>query len=293
MTSTILIGLMILLYTLQSLLCKKYSDHYPGMEDDASPVFSIVSGIVVFVVSLIMIQFRFEASFLTVLLSVANAAVLLGYNVSLIKAAQTGAYSILMVFSIAGGIIIPSGVAALAFQDKVSLWKMMGIALVLVAVYMVSRKKGESVKHGKAFFPMCLLLGFCNGAYGALLDVQQRLTGSEEREEMVALTYALVAILGFMMLLLRQKGHIKTSFLQNKKSFFYLMICSIVVALAIHSMVYIIPLVNITVLYTMDNAGVFLLSVLSSCLFFKEKLSVLNSFGCGLMCAALVIVAMF
>lgn len=75
---------------------------------------------------------------------------------------------------------------------------------------------------------------------------------------------------------------------QSKKSFIYLLSCSVIIALAINLMVYILPLLNITVLYTFNNAGVLLLSVLFSCIFFKEKLSVLNWIGCTAMCLALI-----
>lgn len=51
MRTVFLVGAMILLYTLQSLLCKKYAEHYPGREDMASPVFTLCSGAVVVPVS--------------------------------------------------------------------------------------------------------------------------------------------------------------------------------------------------------------------------------------------------
>ena len=46
-----LMGVMILMYTLQSLLTRKYSDHYPGRPEMASPVFTVVSGLAVAVVT--------------------------------------------------------------------------------------------------------------------------------------------------------------------------------------------------------------------------------------------------
>ncbi|MBQ9802617.1 MAG: hypothetical protein IJW51_06060 [Clostridia bacterium] len=292
MRNVLLIGAMILLYTLQSLLCKKYSDHYPVDPNMASPVFTLVSGAVVVAVSFAVAGFSFVAAPVTLLLAVCNAAVLVGYNTCIIKASQTGAYSVLMVFSIAGGIFIPVISGVIFFEDRLSPFKLAALALILLAVYMVSHRKGEALATDKLFLPACALLGICNGTYGALLDAQQRLTGSGEKEEMVAVTYGLAIVISFAFLLIRQRRSAVAALRQTRRSAFYLLTCSVVVALAINLMVYIIPLVDLAVLYTFDNAGTFLFSVLASCVFFREKLSRLNAAGCVLMCGALVAVSL-
>ena len=290
MKNFLLIGLVILLYTLQSLLCKKYSDHYPGKAETASPVFTVISGLIVFLISVGMTGFSFRASALTVALGILNALALFGYNAFLIRASQTGSYSILMVFSIAGAILIPSTVALIGFGDPISVGKAVGIFLVLVAVYLVSYRR-ENARMRMDFLISCGALALCNGAYGSLLDVQQRLCGVAEKEEMVAVTYGIAALLGFVSMAAREKKRSVKCFRQTKASLAYLLICSLTVAFAIHTMVYILPHVNVTLLYTMDNAGVFLLSVICSRLFFKDRLSLLNVGGCVLMRGALVMVA--
>ena len=291
MRNVFLIGMMILLYTLQSLLCKKYSDHYPGSQSMASPVFTLVSGAVVVAVSFAVAGFSFQAVPLTLLLAVLNAVALIGYNAFIIKASQTGAYSVLMVFSIAGGIVIPVVSGIVFFGDRIGIFKVMALLGLFVAVYMVSHRKGEALATDKGFLPSCVGLGVCNGAYGALLDAQQRLTGSAEKEEMVALTYALAVLTSFVFLLLKNKRGTFRSLRQTRRSLFYLLLCSLVVALAINLMVYIIPLVDLAVLYTFDNAGTFLFSVVASVIFFRERLSRLNALGCAFMCAGLVLVS--
>ncbi|MBQ9080351.1 MAG: hypothetical protein IJY27_04680 [Clostridia bacterium] len=293
MTSFVLITFIIILFTLQSLLCKKYSDAYPGNPAMASPVFTVVSGLTVVLVSLTLMRFSFDASALTVVLGIINALALVGYNTSLIKASQSGPYSVLMVFSLAGAIVIPAIIATVVFHDGLSWLKALGILIVIASVYMVSYRRGERTSSSKWFIPCCLVLGLCNGAYGTLLDIQQRLTGAEQKEEMVAITYAVAALLSILILTVQNKSNTMRVFKQSKRSLIYLITCSLVVASAIHVMVYILPLVNVTMLYTMDNAGVLLLSVLCSCIMFREKLSALNIIGCLTMCGALVMVAMF
>ena len=164
---------------------------------------------------------------------------------------------------------------------------------MLASVYMVSYRKGEQTTSSKWFIPVCILLAVCNGAYGTLLDVQQRLTGTEQKEEMVALTYGIAALGSLIIMFAQNKKATPAMFRQNKKSLIYLITCSAAVAMAIHLLVYILPLINVTVLYTLDNASVLLISVALSCIMYKEKLSALNVVGCIIMCAALVTVAIF
>ena len=283
------IAIVILLYTMQSFLCRKYSEHYPGNSDMASLVFTIISGAIVALISFIFTGFSFSASPLTILLGILNAAVLVGYNTCLIKASQNGPYSILMVFLVAGGILIPSLVSVFAFHEALSAGKICSVLIILGSVYMISRKKEEAAFTQKGMFLFaCAGLALFNGAYGALLNVQQQLTSPAEKEEMVAVTYLSAMLISSIILLIRSPQKFLSAMAQSKKSVIYLLSCSIIVALAINLMVYILPLINVTILYTFDNAGVLLLSVLFSCIFLKEKLSVLNWLGCAAMCLALI-----
>lgn len=297
MVSVLLIAAVILLYTMQNLFCRIYTGYYPGEKRNASPVYTVVSGLSVALVTFCFAGFSFSAKPLTLLLALLNAAALVGYNAFIIKASQTGSYSILMVFAIAGGIAIPAVVARFAFGDPLSVLKVISLLGIFVSVYMVSYKKEEKTEEKKKtralFLIVCTALGICNGAYGALLDVQQRLTGESEKEEMVIITFLLGAIVSAIMLFVAEKKNTLKAFVQNKKSTVFLILCAVVSALAINVMVYILKLVDVTVLYTFDNSGVMVLSVLASWLLFKEKLLPINIIGCVTMCAALVGVAIF
>ncbi len=291
--SALLIVLLILLYTLQSFFCKIYTDSYPGREDLASPVFTAVSGLCIALISFAFSGFHFDAQWQTILLGVINAAALFCYNRSLISASQNGPYSVQMVFMIAGGILIPTFAASVFFDDHVSVIKYICIAVVLLSVYLISRKEGDFYRNKKRFFISATVLGIANGVYGSLLDAQQRLTGDSEKEELLCLTYALACLISFAQLLLKERRKIPAALRQTPRSAIFLMMGSVVTALAANLMVYILQLVNVTVLYTLDNSCVFLISVLFSCIFFKEKLTKMNLFGCAAMCAALVCITEF
>lgn len=286
-----LMGVMILMYTLQSLLTRKYSDHYPGKPEMASPVFTVVSGLVVALVSFAMCLFDggIAAHLSTVLLGLANAATLLIYNTCLIRASQKGPYSILMIFLIAGGIIIPTIEESIATLTLPSWITMLCILVILASVYLVSSKKEEDMKGSREFFLLCTVLGIANGVYGTLLNIQQRLTGAGEKEEMVAITYLGAAVLSAIVLALGAKKELGAALRQTKKSLFYLLASSATVVTAILLLTLLIGMMDITLLYTFDNSSVLLLSVLCSAIFFKEKMSAKNIVGCITMCASLIV----
>lgn len=293
----LLIAGLVVIYTLQSLLTRYYSASYPGREELSSPVFTIVSGLLVTLVTFAFAGFRFEASPITLILGLCNALAIVLYNTSLIKASATGPYSITMVFLIAGGIIIPAIVAAF-FGDDLNIIKIFAILVVLVSVYLIARKEGEVYQNKKEFFLSCIGLAIGNGVYGALLDIQQRLTLPEgmeispEKEEMVIITYLVGVLISVVILLAREKKDFLGAMKQSKKSLVFLISASLVVAFAINLFVYVLALIDTTILYTFDNSLVFLLSVAFSCLFMGEKLSKMNVIGCITMCAALVCISL-
>lgn len=303
MPLVVVIALVILLYTLQSLFTRLYTDYYPGDKGLTTPVFAVVCGLIVTVVSFIFSGFSFSCGWLTVLLGVLNAFVLYGYDAFIIKASSTGPYSILMTFSLSGGIIIPAIVSWVSnFKENFSFVQLFAIAIIFISVFMITSKKEDAEnkeelkKHKTFFLIICALLGLANGLYGVLLNLQQELTGhldlegnliAPEKEEMVVITFIGAALISLVQLLVKEKKNTLKAFKQTKLSLTFLLLAAAVSALAINALVIALEGVNETVVYTFDNAGVLLLSAIASAVFFKEKLSKLNIAGCLLVSVGL------
>ena len=292
-SSFFIMVIMVLFCTLQSLLCRKYSDHYTGDPDLASPVFTIFSGLIVAIVSFLLCAGGIHISPLTLVLGIVNGLALVFYNTCIIKASQTGPYSILMFFSISGAIVIPLLVAAVAFGELLSLTKIICILIILTSVYLISKKDEEQRIRKSSFWISCSGLALANGCYGTLLDCQQRLTGVAEKEEMVGLTYACAILLSTVLLFTKAKKKALPAMKLNKKALLYLLGSSISIATATHMLVGLIDQIDLSILYTFDSSSVLILSVLCSWLFFKEKLSAWNILGCVTMCASLICMSVF
>ena len=294
MYTVFIIALVILLYTLQSLFTRLYTDHYPGDKGLTTPVFAVVCGLIVTAVSFIFSGFAFSCGWLTVLLGIINAVILYGYDAFIIKASATGPY-----FSLTGGIVVPAIASWMFFSVPFSIVQLVSILIIFASVLMISKKedenenKEEHKKHRTFFLIICTLLGLANGLYGVLLNTQQELSGVAEKEEMVVVTFIGAAVISLVQLVVKEKKNTIAAFKQTKLSLIFLLLTALVSALAINALVIALEGANATLVYTFDNAGVLLLSAIASAVFFKEKLSKLNIIGCIIMSIGLICMSQY
>lgn len=278
MTSALLIILIVLLYSLQTLFCTLYTNKYPGKAENASPVFCVLESVAIAVFTWAWIGFKFEMSPVTLLLSVLNAVALFGYNTSLIKASARGSYAFLNVSLLFGGILVPLLYTTAFLGDTLSWYQYLAIGLMLVSFVLMNYKEIKLKDTPWTYYIFCALLFICNGMYGTLLKVQSDYDVSQ-KNEMIILTYGIMGVIAFIQLAFKEKKDTFKAFRMSKKAILPLVLCLASAALAINILVLVIPMVNTAVLYTVENGGVLLLSVIYSFIFFKEKPQLITVIG--------------
>ena len=287
------IAAMVALYVFQNFFCKLFSFSYPGSSSHTTSVLTVVTGIIVAIVSFFFSGMTFKAQALTIILGILNAFVFYSYNFFFLKCSTNGPYSVLMVFAIFGGIVFPSAAKWIGFGEAMTGPAICFLALVMIAVYLMSNKPNDAAatasnKITAKFIGFCFCLGLSNGLYNIILILQQELTGEAEKEELVMITFLGASVISLVSLILG-KANLKKAMVQTKKSALHLVLYALSSALAINSLVIILLLdINVGVLYTVQNAGIMLLSVLLSMICFKEKLSKVNAIGCIVMTIGLV-----
>ena len=290
--------LIIVLYTFQNFFCKKFSLSYNGDSRNTTPVFTVVGGFIVVLVTFFFAGCKFSAQPVTIFLGLVNAAALYFYNDFLLKGSLCGPYSVLTVFAVFGGITMPAAVKWIGFSDKMTGPAMCFVAIIMIAVYLMSNKpKDESVDAINKISPKFLLFSIgmfvTNGTYASILAAQQSLTGEAEKEELVMVTFAIGALASLIKMLVSKTNVVKAMKMSGK-AFANLMIYALSAAFAINSLVIIMLLdINIGVLLAVQNAGVMLMSVVFSMIFFKEKLTKMNVVGCVIMTVGLVGITIF
>ncbi len=289
-------ALIIVLYTFQNFFCKRFSLSYSGK--DSTPVLTIIGGIIVVAVTFLFSGCVFSAKILTVVFGIINAIALYFYNDFLLKASVSGPYSVLIVFAVFGGISLPALVKWIGFGDKMTGPAMCFLVIIMVSVYLMSVKPQDdnqdvTNKVTLKFILYSIGLFICNGSYASILALQQELTGEAEKEELIMVTFAVAAIISFISLVAK-KSDLKSVFAMKKGAFANLVIYALSAAFAVNSLVIILLLeVNTGVLLAVQNAGVMLVSVLFSLIFFKEKLTKINVIGCVFMTIGLVGITVF
>lgn len=292
------LALIMLLYTFQNFFCKKFSLSYGGESRDTTPVFTTIGGFVVVIVTLLFAGCRFSAQPVTIILGVINAAALYFYNDFLLKGSLCGPYSVLTVFAVFGGITMPAAVKWIGFSDKMTGPAMCFVVIIMIAVYLMSNKpKDENTDAINKISPKFLLFSIgmfiCNGSYSSILALQQELSGESEKEELIIVTFGIGAVVSIIKLLAGGKRQ-RNPFKMSLKAGINLLIYALSAAFAINSLVIIMLLdINVGVLLAVQNAGVMLLSVVFSVLFFKEKLTKMNIIGCVIMTIGLVGITVF
>lgn len=281
---------MIMLFSCQSGFCNMYGKFYPGEKSRSSQIYSIFYGLIVGIVTIIVSGFAFSPSPLTWILGTVNGIVLISYNTCLLMASARGPYSILMIFNLSGGVLLPMLYSVIVDGEKLTVWQMLAIIIMLLSFVLINMepKTGKTEQKSGVFLLFCILLGCMNGIYGILMNSQQKAMKNSENAEMIIVTFVISAAAALIILLIRSRGKCLTAFRQTPKSALFMVLASIAAAIAVNMMMYGLSLINVAVLYTLNNGGVLLVSVLWSVLFFHEKLNPTKIVGLILALGSLV-----
>lgn len=292
----IFVAILIILFSLQSLFGKLYNNNYPGKEELGPIVYSVFTGLVISFFTLLSNGFSFSPSRTTLILGLVQALILFGYNLSFLKASVSGPYSMVVISMLFGAIIIPMLNSTILFKEYLNVFQYSSIGLVLVSLVFLNYEDVKEGEVSKNFYWYCLALFFLNGLYGTLMDVQSTLMKGAESQEMIMITYfsmAILALLSLVFSLRKMKPEERKKDLRlNKKSLFFLAMVALVASVAHNLMMYTLARMNVSVMYTLNNGGVFLLSVLFSFIIFKEKLTKLKLIGIVMSLAGMIILSL-
>lgn len=292
--SALLIASLIIIYTSHGMCAKLYSSNYPGESRQASPVYSVYYCLIVAAATLAASGFAPAISPTTVIFGLFNSAALIAYNTSLIRSAERGPYSVVMIVSLFGGILVPLASSALFFRGKPGITQWAAIGIVLVSFLFLNHEGGgkrlrDSVRPG--FFAYCGLLFLSNGIYGAILDAQQTVLSGTENNGLTVVTYTSAGLISLVLLLVSRRRRAFADLKLNVKSTVYMLVCAGCVTAGIMITMFALSKMNVGVLYTAENGGVLLLSVLVSALVFKERLTATRIIGAVLATAGVVLLS--
>lgn len=278
-------------YTGQTFFNKLYSVSYTGPDSATTPVFAGIYGLFTGFVTLVCSGFRFHPSAATLGFGLMNGVVLFVFNLSAIRAARSGPYAFQSLLMLFGNILLPLGFSTLFWGDALSGLKILGILVMLLSFVLFNLKGLNVTGAKKGYFFWVAMLFLTNGLYGVVMDAQQRIALQTQRSEMIITTFAVSAVISLVYLFVSQKKAFSSAFVMKKKTWGFLFGSSICAAAAVNTMMVTLAYVPASVLYTVQNGGVLVMSALLSAVVLKEKITRPMSVGIALAIASLVLLS--
>ncbi len=292
MLIVLLIALMIVCYTVQSLFAKYFAIHYDGSDSVASLVFATVFGFFIAAATFFTGGMTFSPSPLTIALGCANAVVLVVYQLALIGASMRGSYAITNLCMLFGGILVPMLTSTVLLDQSLTGLQIAAVAVMLAAFVLLNVQGASLGDTKRGFWPLCILLFVSNGLYGAINSLQSVTMDGAERTEMITIGYLGSAILAFAAVaVMRRKDTFGDYRLRPRALAFALGSCA-AATIAVNVVMYLYTVVNTTVLSTLDNGGVMVTSSLCALVLFGERPTKLQFCGLGLALCSIVMLSL-
>ena len=171
--------------------------------------------------------------------------------------------------------IIPVIIGISLFSEKLDMFKLIGIALAISAIYMTSTKSGK-LSFDKKFLPIILLIFFGQGIADGTLSWAQKFSINDENTPLFFASVFLIAgILGSVFLIYET---IKNGFKLEFKNLIWGIALGIPNYLTLHFFVRSLqsPIFESSQVFPIVNMGVIVLTALAGILLFREKLSFFN-----------------
>ncbi|MDF2451530.1 MAG: hypothetical protein K0S26_1034 [Bacteroidota bacterium] len=213
---------------------------------------------------------------------------------SLFVIAETTAKQGISVAQVANrmSVVIPICIAILFYGDSISVSKVIGIILAIVAVYLVSYKESEGKTADKFWWLFPLIIFVCSGIIDSSINYAQRNLVSETNfDAFLSTIFSTAFVFGFIVLLYQ--------LIIKKEKFQAKTIPAGIILGVINfgTMYFIIRALNAnilepSVLFPVNNLSILTLSTIISVIVFKEKLSSKNWIGIGLSLLAILILGL-
>lgn len=260
-------------YSVNGIFVKCFTRRFSGDERDSSSVYSIMLGLIIALVTWCSIGFSFKFSYVTLILAAVNCVGLLVHNTFIVKAMSKGPYSLISIFCMAGGIILPLVVTMVAYFDIPAWYQFVGIGIMFVAFGLLCIGDGDtSISDKKKYFIYLVVLFVANGLCSVGYTLEKRIEGGVYKQEMIIMEYLLLVAVALVMLVARKRRDTLGVFRQNGGFYLFAVLACVALALGNNLQVFSISGVSESVAFTAKNGSSIVISAILSLIIFSEKI---------------------
>ena len=280
-------------YSINGIFVKYFSTRFKGDERDSGSVYSIMLGLIIALTTWCSIGFSLKMSYITLILSLVNCIGLLVHNTFIVKAMSKGPYSLISIFCMAGGIIMPLFVTMLAFFDIPLWYHFVGMGIMFVAFGLLCIGDGDTnISDKKKYFIYLVVLFLANGLCAVGYSLEKRLENSMYKQELIVVVNLLSAIIAFAMLLARKRTKTFGVFKQSRGFYLFMVLACVSLALGNNLQVFSIVDVSESVAFTAKNGSSIVISALLSLILFKEKIKAKKWIAIGIAVISIFLLAL-
>lgn len=254
------------------------SKKYQSLEG-ASPIsglkFNAFIGLFTALIFFAISGFKFQFSLFSVILAFALALCGMLYSVLGFKILKNGNVAVYSIFLMSGGMLLPYIIGVAVWNEKINIYRIIGIIVMLTAVMLYNFKKGKTAK---SQLLLCIAVFMLNGMVSIISKYHQINLIYEAVDSAGFVMYSGLAkcILSLILLLFYKDKNaytkIKQKFAFKKSLGFYITIFSAIIG----GVSYLLQLIGAkeipaTVLYPLVTGGNVIFSSIAGKVFFKEK----------------------
>jgi drug/metabolite transporter (DMT)-like permease len=190
---------------------------------------------------------------------------------SYIKAMSCGNLSI-TVLIINLNMIIPILVSWLFYHEKLSLFRILGICLTMVAFFL--NIKSDSKKTDWKWFSLSLFASLVGGCMSICQKVFSETQWQSDNMGFVSCSYAVAGVLSFVICIIFRLGKKSLSYKINYRVFLFALVVGIILGVFQALNTKVISMVDGIFYYPTYHGGALVMSFISGSLIFKEKTSI-------------------
>lgn len=280
--------LMVMLYSFQSLFLKYYNMSRGGRGEMQ---FSVVYGAVAGICTLAVNGFSYAPSTATLAIGLINALMLLTYNISMSRAGALGSYAFMMICLLSGGILVPMVYDALYWGTSFTPVQLIAVAF-MIAAFVVMNLDGFREKKSGRYLIWTIILFAANGAYGVLMNLQQRLTNYAQHSEMIITSFLGMSVITVILALAKSPKSFVNDLRMSAKSAIFMLASAVSATVAVNLFMYSMQRVDLTVLNVINNGGVLVVSAIFAFVLFGEKPAVRTIIGIATACVSIVMLSL-
>lgn len=259
--------------TVQCFFNKLYSGAYQVECGDSSAVFSTLYGLIVGLIVLCVNRFTFSASAVTWTLGLLAGVSIFFFNLASINAAKRGPFAFQSIMMLFGSVLMALLASVFYWGETMRGTQLAGIGVMLAAFVALNSKGLNPRGARKGYMGWVAALFLSNGAYGVLMDAQQRLCHQAESNEMIIVCFLSASLISLLCLLLGKRREFFSGFRMGAKAARFMLISSTAAAGAVYLKMVLLGMISVSILYTVQNGGIMVSLAVLSTLVLKEKLS--------------------